>query len=172
MQTDGLLQAKQQVHIMYGLSARTLQQVVDHGDDQQFIVDALQVDQALIGIHHLLQIRILVGNEGKVMVIIILLVDACDFAQVDLAIQIHRSEDASREVAAHRDEIHLALEAILQLAQALVDLGQVLMLEWLIDRDVVVAPAEMRGSRRLHTRSGRTRDRIHMHIRVKHQMLG
>ena len=95
MQTDGLLQAKQQVHIMHSLSTRTLQQVVDHGDDQQFIVDALQVDQALIGIHHLLQIRILIGNESEVVVIIILLIDTCDLAEVNLAIQIHRGKDTS-----------------------------------------------------------------------------
>ena len=95
MQTDGLLQAKQQVHIMHSLSTRTLQQVVDHGDDQQLIVDALQVDQALIGIHHLLQIRILIGDEGKVMILIIFLIDTCNLAQVDLAIQIHRGKDTS-----------------------------------------------------------------------------
>ena len=41
MQTDGLLQAKQQIHVMYGLSARAFQQIVDHGDDQQLIVDTL-----------------------------------------------------------------------------------------------------------------------------------
>ena len=116
MQTDGLLQAKQQVHIMYGLSARAFQQVVDHRDDQQFVVDTLQVDQAFIGIHHLLQVRVLIGDEGKVMVIIILLIDTGDLAQVDLAIQVHRGKDTPREVASHRDEIHPALEAVLQLA--------------------------------------------------------
>ena len=95
MQTNGLLQAKQQVHIMYSLSARTFQQIVNHRDDQQLIVNTFQVDQALIGIHHLLQIRILIGDESEVVVIIIFLIDTGDLAQVNLAIHIHRGKDTS-----------------------------------------------------------------------------
>ena len=133
MQTDGLLQAKQQIHIMHCLSACAFQQVINHRDDQQLVVDTLQMDQALIGVDHLLQVGILIGHERKVMIVVILLVKASYLGDVLVAIQVHRRKDTAREVATHRDEIELMREIALQLLQALVDLGQMLMLERLVD---------------------------------------
>ena len=41
---------------MYCLSACTFQQVVDTGNDEQFVAVLFQVDKTLVGIDHLLQV--------------------------------------------------------------------------------------------------------------------
>lgn len=43
---------------MYCLSACTFQQVVDTGNDEQFVAVLFQVDKTLVGIDHLLQVDI------------------------------------------------------------------------------------------------------------------
>ena len=133
MQSHRFFQSEQEVHVVDGLSAGTFQQIINHGDNQQFVFILLQVNEALVGIDHLLQIRILVYDERKRMVVIIFLVDALDFAQLNFAIQISGSKDAARKVAPHRNEVNLAREAVLQLHQALVDFSQMLVRERLVD---------------------------------------
>ena len=98
MKPDGLFQSEHEVHIVNSLPARSLQQIVDHRDDEQLIFNFLQVDQALVRIYHLFQIRVLIRNEGKAMIRVMLLVDPLDLYEVDLTIQIRRSQ--SRYVVA------------------------------------------------------------------------
>ena len=86
MKPDSLFQSEHEVHIVNSLPARSLQQIVDHRDDEQLIFDFLQVDQALVRIYNLFQIRVLIRNEGKAMIRIILLVDPLDLYEVDLTI--------------------------------------------------------------------------------------
>ena len=81
MQSHRFFQSEQEVHVVDGLPAGAFQQIINHGDNQQFIFILLQVNEALVSVDHLLQIRILVYDERKRMVIIIFLVDALDFAQ-------------------------------------------------------------------------------------------
>ena len=171
MKPDSLFQSEHEVHIVNSVPARSLQQIVDHRDDEQLIFDFLQVDQALVRIYNLFQIRVLIRNEGKAMIRIILLVDPLDLYEVDLSIQIRRSENTAREITTNRNEIDLAIKTILQLTQTLVNLRQMLMRERLIDRHIIVTPTEMRSSGRLHARSRRSRDRVHVQIGVQHQML-
>ena len=170
MQAHHLFQSEHEVHVVDRLSARALEQVVDHGNDEQTVVYLLQEEQALVGVDHLLEIRILVRDEGKRMILIIRLVKPLDLRELDLAIQVSRGEDPSREVAPHGDEVDPALEAVLQLAKALLDLGQVLVREGLVDGDVVVAPAEMGRGRGFDARSRGSRDGVDMQVVVEHQM--
>ena len=74
MQTDGLFQVKQKIHVVNSLTTGTLQQVVDAGGDQQFVANLLQVDQTLVRIHHMLQIQRFVGHESEVVIVVILLI--------------------------------------------------------------------------------------------------
>ena len=172
MQPDFFFQAEHQVHVVDSLAACALQQVIYYGDDEQFAFDLLEVDEAFVRVHDLLQVRVLARNEGERVVAIILLVEAHDFFQLNLAVQIRRGEDAAREAAAHRDEVDAAPEAVLQLPEALSYLRQMLVRERLVDRDVVVAPAIMRRGGRLHARTRRAGNRVHVQVGVQHQMLG
>lgn len=65
MQSNHFFQTEQQVHVVDRLSARSLQQVVYHRNDKQFVFLFQQMDQALVRIYHLFQIRILVSNESE-----------------------------------------------------------------------------------------------------------
>lgn len=58
-QPYGFFQIEHEIHIMDRLSACPLQQVVNARDNQQFIAMLLQMNQTLVGVHHLLQIYIL-----------------------------------------------------------------------------------------------------------------
>ena len=100
---------------MYSLSAGTFQQVVDHRYNQQLVVDSLQLDQTFVGVDNLLQVGILIRDKGEAMVIIILLINTLDLGQVNLAVDIGRSKDAAREIAANRNKVDSAGEAVLQL---------------------------------------------------------
>ena len=172
MQPDGFLQAEEQVHVVDRLAARAFQEVVDHGNDQQLVFVFLEIDEALVRVHDLFQVRVLVRDEGERVVLVIFLVDTFDLIQADLAVQVVRRENATREIAPHRDEVDRAVETVLQLPQALSDLGQVLVRERLVDRDVVIPPAEMGGRRRLDACACRTGDGVHVQVRIQHQMLG
>ena len=130
----------------------------------------LKIEEAFVGVDHLLQARVRVCDEGERMVVVILLVYAADFAQLYLAVDICRSEDAAREVAPHGYEADVALEAVLQLVQALPYLLKMLVGERLVDGYVVVAPAEVRRGRRLHARTCGAGDGVYMQLRVEHKM--
>ena len=95
MQPYRFFQAEQQVHVVDRLSARSLQKVVYHRNDKQLVFLFLEVDQAFVRIHHLLQIRVLVYDEGERMIIVVFFINTLDLIQFDLAIQISRSKDAS-----------------------------------------------------------------------------
>ena len=130
------------------------------------------MDQALVCVDHLFQIRILVCDEGERMIIVILFVNTRDLIQPDLTVQISCREDTSREVPSYRDKVDRAAETVLQLTQTLSDLGKVLVREWFVDRDIVVSPAEVGSRRRLYAGSRRTRDCVYMQFGVQHQVLG
>ena len=74
------------------------------------------------------------------------------------------AEDATGKVATIGDEVNIGIEITLNLLQTLANLGDVLMLEGLIDAQVVVAPREVSGSSGLLTSASRTCDGINSHI--------
>ena len=95
MQPDRLFQAEQQVHVVNSLAARSLQQVVYHRNDKQLVFIFLEIDQALVRIHHLFQVRVFVCDESERMITLILFVNTFELIQFNLTIQICRSENAS-----------------------------------------------------------------------------
>ena len=101
-------------------------------------------------------------REGSVPVIVG--IDALHFLKGQVALSVGRHEDAPGEAASLRDEEHAAFVAGAQLLNRLVYLQKVLMREGLIDRDVVVAPREMRRGTRLLTGSRAARDAVHVDV--------
>ena len=98
------------------------------------------MNQALVGIHHLLQVDSLIDIVSKLGILVELLVTCHDF--LDRLIGLHHfgSEDATGEVATVRDEVDGCIEITLCLLQTLTNLWHVLMVECLVDAHVVVAP--------------------------------
>ena len=86
MQPYRLFQAEEEVHVVDCLAARSLQQVV-------FLFQ--QIDQALVRIYHLFQIRVLVGDESERVITVVFFINTLDLIQSDFAIQISRGKDTS-----------------------------------------------------------------------------
>ena len=167
LQSASLLQPEHQVEVLDSLTGSALQQVIDHGDDQQLIAMLLDVDDTLVRVHHLLQVRVSVHHEGEGRILVEILVELLDFLDLQVALRIGRDEDAPREITAHRQEIDIVVEARLQLTHGAVDLQQVLVRESLVDGDVVVSPAEVGRCARLYTRTRGTRDASGVHLALQ-----
>ena len=142
------MQPEQEVHVMYGLPRGAFEQIVDNRDDEQFLVVLLEVQEAFVGVDNLLQVGHLVGEERKVVVVVIRVVQVFEQLYFDGAVEVERSENTSGEIPSDRNEIDGSRETVLQFGEALPYLGQMLMGERLVNGNIVVAPTEMRGRRR------------------------
>ena len=98
------------------------------------------MNQALVGIHHLLQVDSLIHIVGELGILVELLVTSHDFLDWLVGLYHFCSEDAAGEVATVRDEVDGCIEITLCLLQTLTNLWHVLMVECLVDAHVVVAP--------------------------------
>mgnify|MGYP007044239841 CR=1 FL=1 len=136
---------------MDSLSAGAFQEVINAGNDKQFVAMLLQMDEALVGVYHLLQVDILLHDVGKGIFGVIFFIHADDFFQGHFGLHHNGGEDAAREVAAVGDEVNVRIKAVLQLFERLLDFGHMLVLESFVDAHVVVAPAEVARGARFHT---------------------
>lgn len=139
---------------MDSLSAGAFQEVINAGNDKQFVAMLLQMDEALVGVYHLLQVDILLHDVGKGIFGVIFFIHADDFFQGHFGLHHNGGEDAAREVAAVGDEVNVRIKAVLQLFERLLDFGHMLVLESFVDAHVVVAPAEVARGARFHTGAG------------------
>ena len=99
---------------MHGCSAGTLQKVVDARYHKQFVIVLLQMDKALVGIYHLLQVYLLLNDMHERIGLIILAVYLVEFLYVDGVLYDYGSEYATGKVTAIRDEVDIGVEAALQ----------------------------------------------------------
>ena len=98
------------------------------------------MNQALVGIHHLLQVDSLIHIVGELGIIVELLVTCHDLLDRLVGLHYFCGEDAAGEVATVRDEVDGCIEITLCLLQTLTNLWHVLMVECLVDAHVIVAP--------------------------------
>ena len=98
------------------------------------------MNQALVGIHNLLQVDSLIHIVGELGILVELLVTCYDFLDRLIGLYHFCSEDATGEVATVRDKVDGCIEITLCLLQTLTNLWHVLMVECLVDAHVVVAP--------------------------------
>ncbi len=113
----GFFQVEHQVHVVHGLSAGAFEEVVDAGDDEQLAAMFFQMDEALVGVHHLLQVDVFLDDVDERVAGIVFLIDAFDFLERHLGLDHECGEDAAREVAAVGDEVNFRVEAVLQLPE-------------------------------------------------------
>ena len=76
MQPHSLGKPEEQVHIMYGLSACSLQKVVNHRGDKQFIAVLFKVNETLVCVYNLLEVYRGRDNVCKGVALVVALVDA------------------------------------------------------------------------------------------------
>ena len=99
-----LVYAEDKVHVLYSLTARALQKIVDGCGDKQASFMNIAVYEALVGVHYLLQVDGSVAIMRKRLVGIALLIEADDLLFFQFALDHSRDEDAPCKVASHRDE--------------------------------------------------------------------
>ena len=101
------------------------------------------MDKCLVGIDNLFQVDggIAVVGEGGVTVEVLVSLD--DIFYWCWCLDYGSTEDAAGEVTAIGDEVDVCIEVTLYLLEALANLGNVLVLEGLVDAQVVVTPREM-----------------------------
>ena len=80
---------------MYGLPRGAFEQIVDNRDNEQFLVVLLEVQEAFIGVDNLFQVGHLIGEERKVVVVVIGVVQVFDQLYFDGTIEVERSENTS-----------------------------------------------------------------------------
>ena len=73
-----MIQSKQDVHVLYGLSAGSFEQVVYGAVHNDFVAFLLNKEHTLVRVHHLFQGNRLVGYNGKRVVFVKLLVPCLD----------------------------------------------------------------------------------------------
>ncbi len=95
---------------MDSLSAGAFQEVINAGNDKQFVAMLLQMDEALVGVYHLLQVDILLHDVGKGIFGVIFFIHADDFFQGHFGLHHNGGEDAAREVAAVGDEVNVRIK--------------------------------------------------------------
>ena len=103
-----LVDAEHEVHVLHGLPAGALQEVVDDAGDEQLVLELLYVDECLVGVHHLLQIQVALDVVREGCCIVELPVHLHDVLFRHVGVYTHHlgAEDTSCEVAAVRDEVH------------------------------------------------------------------
>ena len=99
---------------MYGCAAGTLQQVVYARYNEQFVTVLLQMDEALVGVHYLLQVYRLLNNMHERIGLIVLTVYLVELINIDGVLDNCGSEYAACKVTAIRDEVDIGVEAALQ----------------------------------------------------------
>ena len=114
LQAYALMQSEEQIHVMYGLSRRTFDKVVDNRCYEQLAVNLFKVQYALVGVDHVFQVGSLVGDKRKVMVGIIVFIQSFELLYVDRAVKIYDGHYAAGEASAHGYEVYVGLEARLQ----------------------------------------------------------
>ena len=142
-QSGGLVDAEHEVHVLDSLADGALQQVVDAGGDEQLLTVLLDMYQRLVSVHHLFQVNGLVAVVGEGGILVEVLVGLDDVLYRGGCLDDGRTEDAAGEVATIGDEVDVGIEIALHLLQRLTNLGDVLVLEGLVDAQVGHAPREV-----------------------------
>ena len=99
---------------MDSLSAGAFQEVIDAGNDKQFVAVLLQMDEALVGVYHLLQVDILLHDVGKGIFGVIFFVHADDFFQGHFGLNHKCGEVSAREGAAGGGEVKVPKKSVMQ----------------------------------------------------------
>ena len=131
----------------------------------------LKVDETLVGVDYLLEVKRRVHDVCERVAVIVALIELIECLNVEVALHYYCREDSTCEATTVRDEIDLTVIVGLQLLYALQDFGQMLVLEWLVDAYVIVSPTEMRGCLWLHAGTGTACDSVNRDVALEKVLL-
>ena len=140
-----MIYSKQDVHVLYGLSAGSFEQVVYGAVHNNFLAFLLDKEYTFVRVHYLFQGNRLVGYGGKRVVFVELLVQCLDGFNGLIRADGRRNKDASGEITSPRNKMHCWMIIMLQLMQGLVDLRNMLVRQCFVGLNIVGPPAEMAG---------------------------
>ena len=91
---------------MHRLTTGTLQQIVHTRNNHQLITMLFQMDETLVGIHHLLQVDVLIHNVNKLILGIVLFIHTHQFIQSHLTLYDQSSKNTTREITTIWNEVY------------------------------------------------------------------
>ena len=157
---------------MYSLSTCSFQQIVNAGNDEQFVTVFFQVDKAFVGVDYLLQVDILFYDVCERIFCIVVLIHFYDFVQLYFGFDNDCCKNTSGKISSVRYKIYLRIETVLQLFDRLLDFGHVLMSKRFVDTHVIVTPAEVCSCSGFYSSSCAAGYSIYHNIIVQHQVFG
>ena len=140
MEACSLVYSEHEVHVLDGLAYGTLQQVIDARGNQQLLAVFLYMNQRLVSVYYLLQVEWLVAVVGEGGIFVEVLVSLDDILHRSRSLNDGCAENTTGKVATIGNEVDVGIQITLHLLQALTDLGDVLVLEGLVDAEVIVTP--------------------------------
>lgn len=158
LEAGALVEAEEEVHVVDCGAGAAFEEVVDSGCDEEFVADALQMDEAFVGAGHVLEVGAAVDEVGEVVVVVRLVVEFVEGLYVNVAVEIDGGEDAARESSAHGDEVDRRVERFLHGPESACYLRHMSVGEGLVDLDVVVEPGIVVSGRGCMTLGGSTGD--------------
>ena len=102
---------------MQGSATGPFKQIIYARDNHQFVVILLQMQQTLVGVHHLLEVDVALDDMRERIVLVIICIQMYQFIDGQLISYHQRSEDATRETSTIRYEINVGTEIGLELTQ-------------------------------------------------------
>ena len=119
-QTSPFVKTKHQVHVLYGLTHGTFEEVVYHRSDNSLVAKFVDVDESFVCVHHLLEVERLVDvvREGSILVEVLVECSQllCRRIGGRTFLTIKRddfcAEDATRKITTIRNEIHRVASAL------------------------------------------------------------
>ena len=151
---------------MNGIAGGSFHHIVDDGSNEQFVVDSFQLEQALVGVQHILQLHLPVGNEGEVVVVVVVLVELTHHVEVNIAFHLYGSQQSAGKRAQHGNEVNGTVETELQVLEHLNHFLSLGVLESLLHAHIASA-----GRGCLVKGVGRGNGG-HMNVAIEQQVLG
>ena len=131
------MEAEKEVHVVDGGSGTTLEEVVDDGGNHELALDAVEVDEALVGVDDILEVGHFVDDESEVVVVVVFLIEPLDFGEGDVAVEVGHGEDSAREWPAHRHEVDFGVETGLHFGDCVADFGELVVGEGAVDLSLI-----------------------------------
>ena len=139
-----LVKAEHEVHILHCLTGSALEEIVDYADDKQLIALFYELYERFVGIDDLLEVYCARMHESEGCAGIEVVVKRTHFVLAH-ARKFYGCchEDSSGEIASHGYETQFGIACRLESGQRHAYFFEMLVRERLVDRQIIVSPAEM-----------------------------
>jgi hypothetical protein len=141
--SGSFFKSEEEIHIVYSLAARTLEQIVDYRDDEELVAALEEVDHTFVSVDDLLEIGIFVGHYREGMGGIIFVIHFARIVDGKIGIEIGGGKYSPCEIASKRNEVQSDCVIRLERKNGLPYFLKMLVLEWFVNGNIVGSPAEV-----------------------------